>query len=168
MRVSWMSGRRRAGVIAAVAGVAVLVAGCGSESPDEPQPAPTGHATPTRTSEMGTTVRDQAIDLVDAHLAPAPGNRMRLQVTLANTDPAKRHDLLRVTGGGHRATITGPDAGDPPGRLPLPPATHVDTLAGRYEITFPSGTFGHTAVGKVTLAFSGNPSTTVTLPITKH
>lgn len=159
---------RRVCLVAAVVAGAVMVGGCGSESPDQPEPAPTGPPSPTGTSEMGTTVRDGSVDLVDAHLAPASGHRTRLQVTLANTDPDRHHDLLKVTGGGHRATITGPDSGDPPGRLPLPPATHVDTLAGRYRITFPSGTFGTSGIGQVTLDFAANPATTVSLPITRH
>ena len=157
--------RRHVCLVAAAVAGAVVLAGCGSESPDQPEPMPSGPASPTRGSEMGTTVRDASVDLVDAHLAPASGHRTRLQVTLANTDPDRRHDLLKVTGDDHRATITGPHTGDPPGRLPLPPATHIDTLAGQYRITFPSGTFGHSGMGQVTLDFAANPATTVSLPI---
>ena len=143
----------------------VVVGGCGSESPDQPDVRPSGPAEATRTSNMGVTMRDGTVDLVDAHLAPAPDRRTRLQVTLANTDPDRHHDLLKVAGDHHRAAITGPGTGDAPGRLPLPPATHVDTLAGRYRITFPAGTFGGTGIGRVTLTFAGNPATTVSLPI---
>lgn len=155
-------------ILSALAGVvvAMTVAGCGSESPDEaPAPAPSAAVTAPRTSGAGVTDQDSSIDLVDAHLMPTSGDRTLVQLTLANTDPDRRHDLLKVTAEGDRARITGPDTGDPPGRLPLPPATHVDTLARQYTIALPFRTSATPAPVPVTFAFAANPSATLTLPV---
>lgn len=144
----------------------VVIGGCGSESPDDaPAPAPSAAVTAPRTSGAGVSEQDSSIDLVDAHLTPASGDRTIVQVTLANTDPARRHDLVKVTAEGERARITGPGTGESPGRLPLPAATHVDTLARRYAITLPFRTSAHHAAVPVTFAFAGNPSVTLTLPV---
>jgi len=154
-------------ILSALAGVviAVTVAGCGSESPQTPAPVPSAAVTSPRTSGAGVSEQDSSIDFVDAHLTPASGDRALVQVTLANTDPARRHDLVKVSAEGNRARITGPGTGGAPGRLPLPAATHVDTLARQYTIVLPFRTSDrHTAV-QVTFVFAGNPSATLTLPV---
>ena len=106
-------------VLSALAGFAAAGAltGCGSESPQAPAPAPSAAATSPRTSSMGVSDQDASIDLIDAHLAAAPGGRTVVQATVANTDPARRHDLVKVTAKGDRARITGPGTGGRPGRL---------------------------------------------------
>lgn len=144
------------------------VAGCGAESPeDSPAPRPPAAATASgaQTSAEGVSDRDVMVDIIDAHLTPTAKHHTDVRLTLANTDAAHRHDLTGVTAEGDRATITGPDAGAPPGDLPLPPATHMDTVADHYTIAFPFRTApGHAGV-PVTFRFAGNPGATLTLPV---
>jgi hypothetical protein len=158
-------------VLAVVMGgvVAVAVAGCGAESPDgAAPPRGGGSSTPAVSSAMGVTERSGEIDFIDAHLAAVSGRRTVVQMTLANTDPDRRHDLAKVTARGTRARITGPGSGGAPGRLPLPPATHVDTLAGRYTLTFPAGTLPRHGTVRVAFAFTGEPGITVALPVLRR
>lgn len=154
-------------ILSALAGVAVaaVITGCGSESPDTPTTVPTAAATAPRTSAMGVSEQDSSIDLVDAHLTPASGHRTLVQATLANTDPVRRHDLMKVTAKGARAHITGPGTGDSPGRLPLPAATHVDTLASQYTITLPLRPPAQHQSVPVTFTFAGTPRVTLALPV---
>lgn len=146
--------------------LALTTAGCGAESPDDaPAPAPSATATRMATSAMGVTEHASTIDFIDAHLAPASGHRTAVQLTLANTDPAKRHDLVKVTARGASARITAP--GGSTGRIPMPAATHVDTLAGQYTITFPFRAPAHGTV-PVTFTFTGSGPTTIALPVLKR
>lgn len=155
--------RSLAGLVGAL--VVVTVSGCGPESPDQPAPAPSAAVTAPRTSAAGVSEQDSSIDFVDAHLTPAARDRTDVELTLANTDPDRRHDLVKVTAEGKRARITGPGTGGSPGRLPLPAATHVDTLARQYTIALPFGTPAHHTAIPVTFTFAGNPSATLTLPV---
>lgn len=163
--------RRHRHPVAALMGivVAVTTAACGAESPSTPAPARGGGAsTPAPTSAMGVTERNGEIDLIDAHLATVSGRRTVVQMTLANTDPDRRHDLTKVTARGTRARITGPGSGSAPGRLPLPPATHVDTLAGRYTLTFPARALPRHGTVRVTFAFTGGPDVMIALPVLRR
>jgi len=150
------------------AGMVLAVAGCGAEAPDAPTAAPRGGATPVTTSGMGVSEQDSSVDFVDAHLVPAPGHRTLVQATLANTDPARRHDLVKVTAEGAQARISGPGTGSAPGHLPMPSATHVDLLAGRYTITLPFHVSARHAAVPVTFAFDGNPGITIALPVLRR